>query len=465
MFLRTLSGRFLLLTSLFVLLAEAMILLPTVANHRRDYLLTRLEKAQIASLALLNTDGMIEPGLERELLANAGVFNVVLRRDDQRRLVLSSPIPAPIEATYDLRAPTDFELVRDALHQLFRPANAVIRVIGDPVRAGGQFIEITLETGPLRAGMLETGFRVLVLSAVFSVLTAILLFLAVRRLLVKPIQRLVARMSAWAEAPEDARRLIAPSARITELREAEEALATMQRQMSSALRQKERLAQLGQAVAKISHDLRNILTTAQLFADRMDESSDPGVRRAAPKLVGSITRAVNLCETTLAFGRAEEPAPTLSRFMIAGLVAEVVEAEMLSARAARVDFVTDIAPNLVLRADPEQMYRVISNLVRNACQAIEATGKPGTIEIGAGEEEAGWWIRVGDSGPGLPARAREHLFQPFQGSVRKGGTGLGLTISAELVRGHGGQLELVRSDAQGTEFLIHLPRELGEAAA
>jgi len=461
MLLNTLSGRFLLLTSLFVMLAEVLILLPSLANFREDYLLTRLERAQIASLALLTTDALIAPELEAELLSNAGVFNVVMRRDEVRQLVLSSPIPQPIFATFDLRESTAISRIGDALRALADSENRVIRVIGDPVQKGGLVIEVTMETRPMRASMIDYGLRLLTLSAVISVMTALLLFLAVRRLLVTPIKRVVAHMVAYAEAPEDARRIIAPTARVQELRVAEDALALMQTQLTASLRQKERLAQLGQAVAKISHDLRNILTTAQLFADRMESSHDPAVKRAAPKLVNSISRAVNLCETTLTFGRAERTRPpSLSRFMLAGLVAEVVESEALSADAAQTDFVTDIAPNLVIRADREQLYRVLSNLTRNARQAIEATGAPGTIEIGAGEEEAGWWIRVGDTGPGLPERAKEHLFRPFQGGTRKGGTGLGLAISAELVRGHGGRLDLVRSDSDGTEFMLHLPREL-----
>jgi len=460
MFLNTLSGRFALLTTLFVVLAELLILVPSVASFRHDYLSSRLERAQIASLALLTTTEVIEPELEAELLSNAGVFNVVLRRDEMRQLVLSSAIPTPVNATYDLREASYWVLVRDALAQIADTDNQVIRVIGEPVQRGGQVIEITMQTSPMRREMLEYGLRILLLSAVFSVATALLLFLAVRSLLVTPIKRLVQHMSSYAEAPEDARRIISPKASVIELRAAEEALALMQTQLTSSLRQKDRLAQLGQAVAKISHDLRNILTTAQLFADRMEESQDPAVKRAAPKLVSSISRAVNLCETSLTFGRAQEPPPSLSRFMLAALVSEVVEAESLSASAAEIEFVTDIVPNLVIRADRDQLYRVLSNLVRNARQAIEATGKSGTIELGGGEEEAGWWIRVGDTGPGLPERAREHLFQPFQGGTRKGGTGLGLAIAAELVRGHGGRLELLRSDSDGTEFLLHLPREL-----
>lgn len=378
--LNTLSGRFLLLTTLFVVLAEGLILVPAVTNYRQDYLETRLERAQIASLALLTTDQMIEPDLERELLNNAGVYNVVLRRDSARQLVLSSPIPQPISDTFDLRDSPYPERVGDTLSELFSSQNQVIRVVGQPVQQGGQVIEVTLSTEPMRVEMLEYALRMLVLSAMVSVATAFLLFWAVRHMMVIPIKRLVAHMTAYADAPEDARLIIEPEASVEELRVAEDALASMQRQLTQAFRQRERLAQLGQAVAKISHDLRNILTTAQLFADRMEESDDPRVKRAAPKLINSISRAVNLCETTLAFGKAEEPPPTLSRFMLSPLVQEVAEGERLAANGALVDFLTDVPANLTIRGDREQIYRVVSNLARNARQAIESAGQPGSVD-------------------------------------------------------------------------------------
>ena len=459
-FLNSLSGRFLLLTVAFVMLAEVLIFVPSIARFRADYLMQRLEKAQIASLALLTTqDDSIAPDLEAELLTNAGVFNVVLRRDEVRQLVLSSPIPSEIFETYDLRFSGPWELIRDAVQIMLDTENRVIRVIGNPVQQAGLLIEITLETGPLRRAMYDYGARILILSALISAVTAVLLFISVQTMIVGPIRRVVRHMQAYAEAPEDARRVIMPSAGVMELRDAEEALASMQRQLTGALKQKERLAQLGGAVAKISHDLRNILTTAQLFADRIESSADPSVSRAAPKLVGSITRAVNLCESTLAFGKAEEPPPRLDRFAIRPLLEDVVEGEGLSS-AGEINCLIDAAPGLIIRADSEQLIRVIDNLVRNARQAIEATGRGGTIELSAGEDEAEWWIRVGDTGPGLPAKAKEHLFEAFQGNARKGGTGLGLVIAAELVRGHGGKLDLARTDEEGTEFIIRLPKQV-----
>ncbi|MFN3578272.1 MAG: sensor histidine kinase [Tabrizicola sp.] len=446
------------------MLAEVLIFVPSIARFRADFLLTRLKQAQIAALTQLAADDMVSPELEAELLKNAEVYNVVLRRDEVRQLVLSSPVPDEIHASYDLRMAGPWELIRDAFATLLDPENRIVRVIGYPVQEAGTLIEVTMETRQLRLAMIDYGLRILILSALISVVTAFLLFLAVRRLLVLPIRRVVRHMQDYAEAPEDARRVISPNADVEELRMAEEALQSMQTQLTGALRQKERLAQLGSAVAKISHDLRNVLTTAQLFADRIEGSADPVVARSAPKLIGSISRAVSLCEATLAFGKAEEPPPQLRRLNLAQLAAEVVEGEGLGPDSA-ITCLIDIPPGLMIRADGEQLYRVLSNLVRNARQAIEGTGQPGTIEVSAGEDESEWWIRIGDTGPGLPAKAREHLFSAFQGGARKGGTGLGLAIAAELVRGHGGRLELVRSDAEGTEFAIHLPKGTNEISA
>jgi signal transduction histidine kinase len=456
-FLNTLSGRFLLLTVAFVMLAEVLIFVPSIARFRADFLTLRLEKAQIAALAQLAAEDMVTPALEKELLANAEVYNVVLRRDQVRQLVLSSPIPTPIAGTYDLREAGPWELIRDAFACLIDGRAKIIRVIGYPVQAAGLLIEVTMDAGPLRTAMLDYGGRILALSALISVVTAFFLFLAVQRLIVLPIRRVVSPMKAYAEAPEDARLVIAPTATVVELRDAEEAMQSMQTQLTGSLRQKERLAQLGGAVAKISHDLRNILTTAQLFADRIEGSQDPMVARAAPKLVNSISRAAALCESTLAFGKAEELPPNLRRFSLAALAEEVAEAEGLAGEGM-VTCLIEVPEALMISADYDQLYRVLSNLIRNARQAIEATGTEGSIEITGGETPAEWWISVGDTGPGLPERAREHLFEAFQGGARKGGIGLGLAIAAELVRGHGGRLELFRSDSEGSEFLIHLPK-------
>ncbi len=455
----TLSGRFLGLMAIFVLIAEALIFVPSVARFRVEHLQSRLELAQLGALALLAApDAIVGPDLERELLATAGVYNVVLRREDVRELVLASDTIPTIAEVYDLRTASDLGLMRDAMEVFFGPAGRTITVIGETEQGARSPIEITMNEEPLREAMIDYGLRILGLSFVIILLTAALLFFAVRYLIVRPIDRVVAHMLAYRDDPEDARRIIEPRSGARELEEAEQALRDLQLRLTASLKQKERLAALGSAVAKISHDLRNMLTTAQILADRLEASDDPAVRRNSPKLVGSLSRAVSLCERTLAFGRAEEPPPEIAPTRLAPLAEEVMEVERLAAgEGAPVRFVAAVPPDLVAEADREQIFRVLANLVRNAGQAIGASGNPGEVRIEAQGIETGVEIRVTDTGPGLPQKARENLFQPFLGGARRGGSGLGLAIAADLVRGHGGTLELVGTGPAGTTFRIVLP--------
>ncbi|MEL6679341.1 MAG: HAMP domain-containing sensor histidine kinase [Pseudomonadota bacterium] len=460
MLFNSLSGRFLGLTIVFVMVAEVLILLPSTARFRADYLQERLERAQIASLALLATpNDMVAPELESELLDNAGVINIVLRRNFVRELVLATPMPGPVDATYDMRNATVVSLITDMFATIGARTDRVIRIIGNPVQGGGTAIEITMSEAPLREALIDYGFRILLLSLFISVVTAALLFLAVRRFIVRPMRRVVENMTHFRDDPEDPRRIMKPKSSILELKGAEVALNEMQTSLVSALKQKDRLASLGSAVAKVSHDLRNMLSVAQLVADRLEISQDPAVKRVAPKLVSNITRAVNLCESTLAYGKAEEPQPEKRPLALYALIADVLEAE-LAHGDDKVALRNEVPPELQISADPEQLYRVFANLIRNARQAMENSAEGGAVTVSAipvTGEESGCEITIHDTGPGLPTKAVEYLFKPFQGSSRRGGTGLGLAIAAELVRGHGGALELLETSSQGTTFVIRLP--------
>ena len=452
---KTLSGRFLILTIVFVMFAEVLIFVPSIARFRVDYLNTHIERAQIASLALL-TDDMLAPELESELLQNAGVYNVVLVRNKTRQLALASTLPSPVADTYDLREPGIGTLIIDALYEVTRTDDRIIRAIGLPRLDGGDLIEITLDAGPLQHAMRDYGLRILWLSAIISIFTAVLLNLVVRWIIVRPIAYLGRSMREYEKAPQDARRIIKPRASVTELREAEVALASLQSELSASLRQRQRLAQLGEAVAKVSHDLRNILSTVQLLSDRLEESNDPAVKRLAPKLVRSVSRAVALSENTLAFGRADEATPQLQRFFVRELIDDLVTQESLAPDSAiKVQFLVTCNVS-EMRADPEQLYRVLQNLIRNARQAFLASN--GKIELVADENDTNWTITIRDNGPGLPPKALEHLFHPFSGGTKREGSGLGLAIAHELIAGHGGKLELRDNSEQGACFQITLPK-------
>ena len=458
MFFNSLSGRFLGLTIVFVMIAEVLIFVPSVANFRRDYLQNRLELSQLAALALLATPEEAVPAdLESELLETADVLNVVLRRDTIRELALSTrPMPGMVEETFDLIDTSLPVLMRDGLRTLFSNDDRIILVRGRSEIASDSLIEVAMFERPLHEALVDYALRILYLSLAISMTTAAMLFFAVQRFIVRPIGRVVDSMTAYRDDPEDATRVITPESGVHELREAETALQDLQVQLTGALRQKDRLAALGGAVAKISHDLRNLLTTAQLLVDRIDMSADPGVRRTAPKLVNSLSRAIALCERTLTYGKAEEPAPTMGVFELAPLVDEVFGNEGLLSVPDGVTLRADIPEGFTLEGDADQIFRVLTNLVRNAVQAIEATGRPGEVRIAAMGDGAPE-ITVSDTGPGLPEKARDNLFQPFRGGVRQGGSGLGLVIASELVKGHGGALDLAATGPEGTTFRITLP--------
>ena len=120
-----------------------------------------------------------------------------------------------------------------------------------------------------------------------------------------------------------------------------------------------------------------------------------------------------------------------------------------------------IPARLTVHADPDQLHRVLVNLMRNARQAIEGdatrVGRKGGIKVSAADEGGTTVIRVADNGPGIPPRLSDQLFEPFVSGRSSDGTGLGLTISRELAVSHGGDLRLLGTGPEGTTFELRLP--------
>ena len=248
-----------------------------------------------------------------------------------------------------------------------------------------------------------------------------------------------------------------PSTRSDEIGIAERELAHMQLQLSQTLQQKSRLAALGLAVSKISHDLRNMLSSAQLISDRLSSLPDPTVQRFAPKLIASLDRAIHFCESTLRFGRAEEALPHRELFPLRALVAEIGDGLGLP-REGSIAWAALIDEGLRIDADRDQLFRCLSNLTRNAVQAIEQSeAGTGRVEVSARRDGSSVFLLVRDDGPGLSQQARDHIFQAFQGSSgRKGCTGLGLAIAHELITAHGGSIRLLEG-TRGAAFEIEIP--------
>lgn len=466
-----LPGKLLLLTALFVMMAEILIFVPSVANYRVSWLSDRLTAAQVAALAAEAVPGgAVPPKVRAELLRTAQVKAVAIRRGGLRRVVLPPEDAMVVDAYYDLRPVlsntgngilTSIGLISDAV-ATFTSSDRTIRVTG-PVGANpSDFIEIVIPEAPLKSVMLRYGLNILALSILISLITAALVYFALSYLLVRPMMRLTRNMVHFSENPEDPERIIVPTERGDEIGVAERQLASMQRDLSQLFLQKSRLAQLGLAVSKVNHDLRNMLANAQLISDRLTSIPDPTVQRFAPKLIASLDRAIAFCNDSLKFGRAEEAAPRRELLRLKPLVDEVGDGLCLprenATREGEIGWLVDMDETLRVDADRDHLFRVLSNLVRNAVQALEGQEdrtKSGLVTVRAWREGRKVSIEVRDDGPGVPPRARENLFRAFQG-VRKGGTGLGLAIAAELVAAHGGKLRLLEGEP-GAVFLIEIP--------
>lgn len=450
-FLNSLSARLLLLTAIFVMLAEVLIYLPSVARFRESYFETRLESAYLATRAVLAApDEMVTKDLADDLLRAVGARAIVMSRADRKALILAYDMPPDPDAIYDMMQMRPVRMIAETLHTMLGGGDRFIRVIGAPPSRPDSVIDMVVHEAPLRAALREFSWRILGLSLVISLFTATLVFVALRWLMVSPMRRLTASMVAFRAAPEDASRVITPSRRGDEIGVAERELASMQQDLRAALTQKTRLAALGLAVSKIGHDLRNILATGQLISDRLAQSADPEVGRALPRLAASLDRAIALCETTLKYGRADEPAPRPASFALQPVLDDAAFAAGLGEGSLVLR--SQMSDGLCLMADRDQIYRVMLNLLRNA-------GQSGANEVRVDAIAAGGRavIEVADNGPGLSEAAREHLFEPFRGRSREGGSGLGLAIARELARANGGDLSLVRSGPLGTTFRIDLP--------
>lgn len=456
--LKGLSGRLLLLTVAFIVLAEVLIFAPSIANMRVRWLSDRLN---IAAAAAIVADGFPQQDLTRalqdETLLATGTKAIVLRRHDAARLVAVADIPPKVDAQYDLSAVEPVSAICAALDTLFFGGDRIIRAYG-PLGDSGTTIEVVLTDKALRKAMLSYAWTVFLLTTVLSAITGGLIFLTINRMLVRPIRRMTGNMRDFAADPSDPTRILEPSGGQDELAVAAVHLAEMQRALQGTLKEQKNLADLGLAVSKINHDMRNILSSAQLMSDRLADVDDPVVKRFAPKLLRTIDRAVGYTTDVLSYGRMQEPAPRRRFVPLAPLVADV--SEMLSIDpVSAIDFVMEVDAGLEVDADSEQLFRVIHNLCRNAVEAL--TQHPGRghgcLTVSAVRTGSVVSITVDDTGPGMPPKARENLFAAFRGSARSGGTGLGLAIARELVLAHGGTIALVEKATDGTQFRIELP--------
>jgi signal transduction histidine kinase len=454
---RGLSTKLILLTIVFVLLAEVLIFLPSIASYRLSWLKERLGTAAAVSIVLVQGDPQsLSREAQDDLLAALGAKAVAVRDGGVSRLLVVADMPPRVDEHIDIATIGAVEEMTGALDTLLFGGRRMLRVYG-PVGDSDKEFELIMPDRQLRAAMLTYSRTVAIVALLISVFSAALVYAAIDRIMIGPVRKMTRSMLAFSEAPDDPGRIIRATARADEIGVAERELSQMQGRLHKMLAEQKHLADLGLAVSKINHDMRNILASAQLMSDRLRQVKDPGVQTFAPKLLRALDRAVAYSEGVLAYGRAQEPPPVRRRLRLRQLIDEV---HGLLDVEDGIEFANAVDPALEIDADADQLFRVLTNLFRNAVQAMAGDSEQALVRrLTVSAERAGEASRilVADTGPGLPPKARENLFAAFRGSARSGGTGLGLAIAQELARAHGGAVELMESAGGRTVFAVTIP--------
>jgi signal transduction histidine kinase len=458
----SLSGRLLLLTIFYVMIGEVLIFVPSIGHYHRELLGNHIESAELAVMPFtLPESNKLPETLRTQILQRAGAEAVLLTLADQRFFFQVNNEQKTVDHTIDLTKSGIISEMVEGMECLLSRSDRVLHVIAPTRIEGAKSIGIVLRERPIRDALVAYGWRVIETGFFVSAFSALLVFLSLFYVFVRPMEKISEAMIRFRDNPEDSSRIVAASSRRDEIGQAERELASMQRDLYGSLQQKTRLAALGSAIARIQHDLRNILANAKLASDRLADIDDPVVKNLTPRLVASLDRAVALATQTLRYGRAEERPPMRKLVALKPLIDETGEAAIeTTASETRIGFVNRVEGNLTIDADPEHLYRMVLNLLRNGAEAV--AGREGAqLRVSAERNGRLASIVISDNGPGIPPALQAKLFQPFATAARAGGSGLGLAIARDLARLHGGEIVLVSTGPNGTQFRIDIPDREG----
>lgn len=457
---RSLSAKVLLLAISFVMIAEVFVFIPSAAIYRQNWLSDRAERAGHLTLALMGVpDYEGSETLSKQFMQDTDVIMLSTKRDGMTELLLGAPPETGTFEIIDMREPRRFPSLIDTFKSFTAANDGYLRVLAKPVMDGQGSLEYIVPEMSLQKAMQDYCHRILLLSLIIAVITGLMLFAALSVVIVRPVKDMAAGLTAFREDPETRRSNMPPSKRKDEIGQLQRAFYDMKQSVRQALKQQDRLASLGLAVAKINHDLRNVLTSAQLVSDRIAMDKDERISRMGERLVRAVDRGVKLCTDVLGYSQPIDATLDVRDIRIGFMLGEIAADVLPSVTASDIDidFINHVPTDLVVRADPDHTYRIFLNLFRNATQAM--TGAPTgerehrlTVSANAATDRVE--IIVKDNGPGIPEKVRDRLFQPFSGASGPGSTGLGLTISKELARDQGGDLVLRETGAEGTAFTV-----------
>ncbi len=452
------------LTIGIVLTTEALAFAPGLARERQRWLAERFAQADLAILLASGAPGgQIDEVTRDQLLRRAGANEIHLVESGKQLIGVGPPAPAEPRMRIDLRQESWIDGMGRSLATLVSDGEGELSVFDQsPFTLGSELELVVPEYGLKQALWRFSGYYAL-LSLLIAGINGAMVYFALVLFLVAPMRRITHSIMEFRSNPEQVIPLDPRGVTLLpddEMAFASREIASMQSALSMVLGRNARLVSVGTAVAQIGHDLRNVLAPALLLSERLEMHGDPSVRRSGQMIMNAVDRANELVGQTLKFVR-DSPAPLASvRFPLAPLVAEAIETVGI---ATPCHMRQEVSPELMVNADPDQVLRVLLNLIRNAVEAgahhllVRSPDPPASGQPASGQPAGAVAIDIIDDGHGLPDVVRETLFRPFSRSSKPGGSGLGLAIAHDLIRANNGDLALVSTGSAGTVFRLRLP--------
>ncbi len=238
------------------------------------------------------------------------------------------------------------------------------------------------------------------------------------------------------------------------------ALAVEETRYYHAMVQAERLAAVGQAIAALSHDIKNILqglrSGSEILQMGLDAMDPVLLQQGWKNIVKNQAKVYDLAMNMLSYSKEREP--TIEPTDLNEVAREVVE--LLAPRAAelKVKLEARLEPSLPsCPADAEGIHRALLNVAGNALDAVAEVAEPRVVITTALGSDGWFRLQVRDNGSGIPADKLPDIFRPFVSTKGARGTGLGLAVSRKILREHGGDIEVQSQPRQGSLFTLRLP--------
>ena len=459
---RRLSSKLLLLTIGFVMLAELLIFVPSAASFRQDWFNERAQQAGLLAQALTGVPNYEESEvLRQQFMTDTNVMLMSAKRDGMTELVLGAPPEVAQDIIeINLREKRRFPSLLAPFRDIFSDGQDTFRVTANSPVNGQESLELLIPREALRETLIRYLSNIFWLSLLIAIITGTLIYLSMSAMIIRPVKRLADDMTTFRDNPDRRGALRKRPKRKDEIGQLEREFIDLKQSQRAAFRQRERLASLGLAVAKINHDLRNVLSSALLISDRLSMNPEPKLSDMGERLTRTVERGIGLTEEVMAYSKAETADPAIQDTRIAFTIGEA--AADVIAQFPKTQFRNMVPTDLLVQTDPDHAYRIFHNLFRNAAQAMAVhCEKNCRLQVRTEIQDGLAELRISDTGPGLPERAKENLFQAFSSaqahSANTKSTGLGLSISKELAKAQGGDLNLISSDETGTRFVLTLP--------